>query len=132
MLCGGYLCTDSLLVEVVVGGFRVKAKAGYNHTLILDSKKITLMEELIFGSLIVWALGRIAKKKAECGQLQARSLHLHSKCLALVVQITTLPLVDLVDLHTILTILVVTRWRPPRYVVIFFCYSFFTIFNCLN
>jgi hypothetical protein len=74
------------------------------------------MEELIFGSLIVWALGRIAKKKADQppgtiapapGNAQARALH--SKCLAQVVQITPLPLVDLVDLHTILIILVVVQ-----------------------
>jgi hypothetical protein len=54
-------------------------------------------------------------QKRKLISLQARSLHLHSnaqaralhsKCLALVVQITPLPLADLVDQHTILTILV--------------------------
>jgi hypothetical protein len=75
-------------------------------------------------------------QKRKLINLQARSLHLHSseqaralhnKCLALVVQITPLPLVDLVGLHTILIILVVVQ-----VVAALVNYNFFVILFSLS
>jgi hypothetical protein len=75
-------------------------------------------------------------QKRKLINLQARSLHLHNselaralhnKCLALVVQITPLPLVDLVDLHTILIILVVVQ-----VVAALVNYNFFVILFSLS
>jgi hypothetical protein len=66
------------------------------------------MEELLIGSILIWALGRIAKKKADApapGTIAPPPQQMPSPGSA------NYPstLVDLVDLHTILTILVVIQ-----------------------